>query len=188
MQTEKLLDDWLFEQHSKQIIRGWLKQLRYFYFKRAWGGHANDGDEFQIAFLFADRQDLINKIGKLGLTLNTIPYDFPRPIIGESYLAKEYNKFKNEIKPFDNLEQPGYSIIFGHKAFIWVYDNSIRISISGTHNKNLYEVTEDDLMVCVELERHFDNLGWQNLTDNSLEESVCCISQAKYPELYNWKS
>ena len=184
MQIDKLSDNWLFERHSKQTIKEWFRHLSYFYFKRAWGGHANDGDEFQVAFSFLDRQDLINKIGKLGLTLNIIPDDFPRPVIGQFYPAEEYNKFKNEIELFTDLEQPGHSIIFGHKVFIWVFENSIRITISGTRDDNRYEVTEDDLKVCIELEKRFDNLGWQKVIDKSLEKSVCCISLTKYPELY----
>jgi hypothetical protein len=184
MQIEKLSDNWLFEQHSKQTIREWLRQLSYFYFKRAWGGHANDGDEFQVAFLYTDRQDLLNKIGQLGLILNTIPNDFPRPLVGQSYSTDEFNQFKNEIKKFTDLEQPGHSIIVGQKAFVWVYDNSIQITISGTRDDNYYEVTEEDLKVCIELEKQFDILGWQKIIDKSLEKSVCCISQSKYPELY----
>ena len=184
MQQEKLSDNWLFERHSKQTLRAWLKQLRYFYYKRAWGGHANDGDEFQVAFAFSDRSDLLYKMGQLGLTLNTIPDDFPRPVIGHSYTVEEYTKFKIEIKQFTDLEQPGHSIIFGNKAFVWVYDNSIKITISGTRDDNCYEVTEDDLKVCIELEKEFDKLGWQTIIDKSLEKSVCCISQTKYPELY----
>lgn len=184
MQIEKLSDNWLFERHAQRTIRAWLRQLRYFYFKRAWGGHANDGDEFQVAFSFTDRQDLINKVGQLGLTLNTIPEDLPKPAIGQPYPTDEYNKFKNEIKQFIDLEQPGHSIIFEHKAFIWVHDHSIHISISGTRDDNRYEVTEDDFNVCIQLEKQFDNLGWAKTIDKSLEESVCCLSQAKYPELY----
>lgn len=184
MQLEKLSDNWLFQRHDQRKIKAWLRQLRYFYFKRAWGGHANDGDEFQAAFSFTDRQDLINKGGQLGLTLNTIPEDFPRPVTGQPYTADEYDKFKNEIKQFTDLEQPGHAVIFGHKAFIWVHNHSIHITISGTLDNNRYEVTEDDLNVCIELEKQFDRLGWKKTVDKSLEESVCCISQAKYPELY----
>ena len=184
MQADKLSDKWLFARHSKRELRSWLGQLRYFYFKRAWGGHANDGDEFQVAFSFIHRQDLLDKIGQLGLTLNTIPEDFPRPVIGQSYPSEEFEKFKNEIKPFRDLEQPGLSKIFGHKVFIWVQENSILITVAGTRDDNRYQVTEDDFKACLELERHFDKLGWQNIIDNSLEKSVCCISQTKYPELY----
>lgn len=184
MQIEKLSDNWLFERHSKQAIREWLKQLRYFYFKRAWGGHANDGDEFQVAFLFTDRHDLLNKIRQLGLTLNPIPNDFSRTVIEQPYIADEHKKFKNQIQKFTDIEQPGHSIIFGHKAFVWVNDNSIQITISGTRDDNHYEVTEDDLKVCIELEKQFDKLGWIKIIDKSLEKSVCCISKTKYPELY----
>jgi hypothetical protein len=184
MEMEKFSDNWLFQRHSKRTIKEWLAQLRYFYFKRAWGGHANDGDEFQVAFLFTDRRDLITKIGQLALTLNIIPDDFPRPVIGQPYPADEFNKFKNEIKNFPDLEQPGHSTIFGHNVFIWIHDKSIHITVAGTPDDNRYEVTEDDLKVCIELEKHFDSLGWQKIVDKSLEESVCCISQTKYPELY----
>jgi hypothetical protein len=184
MQIEKLSHKWLFEHHSEHTIREWLQQLRYFYFKRAWGGHANDGDEFQVAFSFFERQDLINKIGQLGLSLNVIPDDFPRPVIGQSYPSEEFYKFKSDIKQFRDLEQPGHSIIFGHKVFIWVHGNSFNISISGTRDSNYYYVTEDDFKVCMELEKQFDNLGWQNIVDKSIEKNVCCISRTKYPELY----
>lgn len=184
MQIDKLSDNWLFERHAKQTIKAWLRELRYFYFKRAWGGHANDGDEFQVAFSFADSQDLQNKLGQLGLSLNSMPDNFPRPVIGQPYLADAFKQFKNEIKKFPNLEQPGDSIIFGCKVFIWVHDNSIHITVSGTKDDNRYEVTEDDFKICLELEKHFDHLGWQKIMDQSLEKNVCCISKAKYPELY----
>lgn len=183
MPIDKLSDNWLFERHAKQTISAWLRQLRYFYFKRAWGGHANDGDEFQVAFSFADRQDLENKLGQLGLTLNTIPDNFSGP-----YPADEFGKFKNEIKKFPDLAQPGHSIIFGCTVFIWVHNNSINITVSGTKDGNRYEVTENDFKICLELEKHFDSLGWQKIMDNSLEKSVCCISRAKYPELYEEKT
>jgi hypothetical protein len=184
LKMEKLSDNWLFEKHTKHTIRAWLGHLRYFYFKRAWGGHANDGEEFQVAFSFTDRQDLLDKTEQLGLTLNTINKNFPKTVNGAPYPAHEYKKFKNEIKSFTDLEQPGQSIIFGHKAFVWVYNNTIQINISGTRDENLFEVTEDDLNVCIELEKQFDKLGWQKIIDKSLENSVCCISQTKYPELF----
>lgn len=184
MQIERLPDNYLFERHPKETVRSWLLHFRYFYFKRAWGGHANDGDEFQVAFSFTDREDLINKTGKLGLSLNKIPDDFPRLVIGRSYTGEEFSQSKSEIKAFPDLEQPGYSIIFGHSAFIWVYDKSIRITVAGTRDNNRYEVSEADFDVCIALERHFDALGWRMITDRSLEKSVCCISRIKYPELY----
>jgi len=184
MQVDKLSENWLFEKHSKETIKEWLRQLRYFYFQRAWGGQANDGDAFQVAFIFFDRNDLVNKIKLLGLNLNIIPDNFPRPIIGQSYTAAEFEKFKHVVKRFPDLEQPGYSTIFGHKVFIWIYENSIKISIAGTKDNNRYNVDKEDFNVCLELEKYFDNFGWLNIIDKSVERSACCISQSKYPELF----
>jgi hypothetical protein len=186
MHLEKLSDKWLFARHSRQTIREWLRQLRYFYFIRAWGGHANDGDKFHVAFIYNDREDLIYKIEQLGLTLKSIPGDFPSPANGQSHSMHKNYTLKNEIKQYTYLEQPGDSIIFGHKVFVWVHENSIHITISGTEDNNRYEVTEADMKICIELEKHFDNLGWEKIIDTSLEKSVCCISKKKYLELYEY--
>lgn len=151
MKTEKLSEKWIFERHSKTEVKEWINNLKYFFFKRAWGGHANDGDEFQTAFLFTNKEDLISKIEKLGLKFNTIPDDYPRPILGKSYSVDEFKKFKSEIQLFPNLEQPGHCNIFGKNAFIWIQQKSITIIVSGTKN-NPYEVTQEDFEVCRKLE------------------------------------
>lgn len=184
MELDKLSENWLFRQHSKHTIREWVRQLRYFYFKRAWGGHANDGDDFQVGFIFSNKDDLVNKIGLLGLALNSIPETHPRPVLGQLYSTAEFEKFKSEIQIYPDLEQPGRSVIYGFKTFIWVNENSIKISISGTKDNNRYEVSEEDFIVCLELEKHFDKLGWQNVHDKSLEKDICCISRSRYPELF----
>ncbi|WP_435354953.1 hypothetical protein [Emticicia sp. SJ17W-69] len=185
MKIDKLSESYLFQQHSKQTVKLWIKQLKYFHFKRAWGGHANDGDEFQVAFSFTDREDLINKIEQIGFSLNIIPPDFPRAIIGHSYTGTEFTKFKSEIKEFPDLEQPGHKNIFGCNTFIWVYESFIKIKVAGTKDGNLYEVSEEDFGICKILESYFDKLNWSNFLDKSLEDNACCISQKRYPELYN---
>ena len=62
MKPDKLSDNWLFQQHSKKTIAGWVEQLQYFSFTRAWGAYANDGDAFRVAFAYTDKQDLIDKL------------------------------------------------------------------------------------------------------------------------------
>ena len=185
MQMDKLSDDWLFGRHAKQTIKTWLRQLNYFYFVRAWGGHANDGDAFKVRFIYNDKQDLTDKLKRIGIILTTIPDNFPRPVIGQPYPAEEFDKFKSEIGKYPNLEQPGYSILFGYQVFVWVYDNTFEVSVAGTKDDNRYEVTAADFRVCVDLEKHFDRFGWQQLIDRALEQSVCCVSKTKYPELYD---
>lgn len=155
MEIDKLSDIWLYQRHSKQTIKAWVNHLKYFYFIRAWGGHANDGDTFKVGINYTDKEDLIFRLGQLELTLDVRPEDFP-----------------------------AYSTIFGYKAFVCIYDNTIEISISGTKDENYYEVTEADYKVCLELESKFDTLNWYKLTDKTLEKKVCCVSKTKYPELF----
>ncbi|OON68819.1 hypothetical protein [Hymenobacter sp. CRA2] len=184
MALDKLSDSWLFQQHSRATIKEWVNQLRYFCFIRAWGGHANDGDEFRAQLQYADRADLLAKLGRLGIHPNRLPPDFPRPVVGQAYPAAEFKQFKSEIRRFPDLEQPGHVVLFGYRVFMWVTDFAIQLSVSGTRDDNRYEVTEDDFRACRDLERHFDVFGWQQALDRTMQQSVCCISRTRYPELY----
>lgn len=65
-----------------------------------------------------------------------------------------------DITGNSDLEQPGHTEIFGHKVFMWVSEHHIEISVSGTKDGNLYDVSEADLEVCLELEKQFEVLGW----------------------------
>jgi len=67
MQIDKLSEDRIIGRHSKPELRRWINTLRYFYFIRAWGGHANDGDTFKAAIRYASQEDLQNKLRLLGL-------------------------------------------------------------------------------------------------------------------------
>jgi len=185
MNIEKISDNWLFENHSKQTIKEWLKRLKYFYFIRACGGQTNDFDAFRLDILYSDKQDLIEKLGQLGITLNTIQDNFPRPVDGKQYTLTEFENFKDEISRFRNLEQPKKKRIFGYHSFVWITDSTIQISISGTNDKNPSGVAEANFQVCVDLERQFNRLKWQNFKDKRIEENICCISKTRYPELYD---
>ena len=184
MKIDKLPDTWLYETHSKEQISEWANGLKYFYFFRAWGGHANDGDSFKASIKFSNRQDLIDKLSKLGITLATIPADHPRPVIGKSYTHEEYKRFKNEIKDFPDLEQHSHRLINGSRCFVWAEKGSISFSVFG-EDGDLYSSSQADFETCKNIESSFDKAGFQDQKDNSLESSVCCISKTKYPELFN---
>ncbi|MGI4883521.1 MAG: hypothetical protein ACRYFR_01010 [Janthinobacterium lividum] len=184
MQLSKLSSGWLFQRHSEQTIKRWVQRLEYFYFVRAWGGHANDGDAFKARFSYADAQDLLHKLGQLGVTLSVIPEGFPRPVVGKKYSAAAYDRFKSEIQRFKNYEQPGHVLVAKHEAFIWVSDDEFEISVAGTKDHNRYEVTEDDFTACVALEKVFHGLGWRNTGNEKVAKSICWLSRATYPELY----
>ena len=184
MEIENLQDGWLFQRHSKQLLSEWVKQLRYFHFIRAWGGHANDGDSFKAAFNYEGRQDLVDRLEQLGVTLEIIPDNYPRLVIGQPYPYEEFEKFKSEIRGHEDLEQPKYRVVFGHSVFIWVSENGIEISVSGTKDGDRYEVSSADFDVCLNLEKDFDGLGWMKFLDKTIEQNVCCISPSRYPELF----
>jgi len=183
MQIDKFSDQWLFETHTSEQISEWVNQLKYFYFFRAWGGHANDGDSFKATLKYTDQSNLIDILSKIGVTIQTIPPDYPRAITGKSYTYDEYKKFKTEIKDFPDLEQPSHSIINGAKCFIWVESNIITFSVFGT-NSDLYNVTQADFDACKKIEAAFDNAELQNYIDLNIEKSASCISSKKYPELF----
>ena len=82
------------------------------------------------------------------------------------------------------MNNRGIQKIFGFKTFIWVYDGAIQISVSSTKDDNPYEISEVDFDICLQLEKNFTELGWQNLIDRKIEQSILCISKSKYPELF----
>jgi len=185
---EILPDSWLFETHPESELRAWVRQLRYFHFIRAWGGHANDGDEFKAAISFSGREDLLKKMNQIGVVLNMLPEDFQKPVMGKSYSYEEFKAFKNEIREFKDLEQPGRVSIFNQEVHIWIITSSIHISISGSRDGNRFEVSDADFQSCLILEKEFDKLGWLVFIDRNLEKSVCCVSPLKYPLLYDQPS
>lgn len=181
---EKRSDWYMFGLHSKETIAGWVRQLRYFYFVRAWGGHANDGDTFQAGILFKDRKDLENKLLNLGIVPGVIHPDDPQPVPGQPYSGIEFQQFKLSVYQFPDMEQPGHVYIAGQRVFVSVGNTAIKFSVSGTADDNLYEVSEADFSACLKIEQEFAQLQWQPSKDTSLEQSKSCVSPSSYPEFY----
>ena len=184
MQIEKFQDKWLFQRHSKDEVKKWVKQLRYFYFERAWAGHNNDNYRFVASFRYNFKEDLLDKLHRLGIEVNVLPPDTPRPIVGVSYPAEEFWKFKISVRRFPDLEQPGITTINSLPCHIYIDDTSFQISVSGTKDGNVYEVTAEDLKVCKHLEAFFDTLDLERERDFEIEKDAACISRNKYPELF----
>ena len=184
MEIEKFQNKWLFQVHSKDELKEWVKQLRYFYFVRAWGGHNDDNDRFVASFRYNSKENLLDKLQRLGIKANILPPDTPRPVVGVSYPADEFWKFKITVRRFADLEQPGKTTINSLPCHIYIDDGSIQISVSGTKNGNVYEVTNEDLEICKQLESFFDKLDLQSERDFEIEKDAGCISRNKYPELF----
>ena len=180
-ELHKYSERYLFETHSKETIRHWLNNLKYFYFNRAWGGHAGDGDAFVAFFKVNDEEELLCLTDKLGIELEELPENNPKPIKGKSYTSLEYNQFKTAISSFPKFRQPGRTMIKGIESFLWVDQNNIlKISISGSSDKNYYVVSEQDFKNSLKLETWFFKRGLYPFRAKMIEERSTIISRSKY--------
>ncbi|MGC3946402.1 MAG: hypothetical protein QM762_18090 [Chryseolinea sp.] len=184
MNIQRLSNAWLFERHPEEEIRRWVNNLRYSYFKRAWGGHANDGDEFMLTLSYQDKDDLLHILKSIGVKLSSIPKDHPKPIRGKSYTHDEYSFFKSALSDFPEYEQPRHIAVSGVKCFCWIENKKINITLSGGRDGNLYEVSEVDFENCKKLEELIAKEGLADKVSRDCENSVTCISRARYQELF----
>jgi|GEM_PF-887315 len=173
----------LFQQHSNQTIRTRIEGLHYFCFTRTRGRHAGIKNSFTADFGYGNRQDLLHKIKQLGITLQTIPVVFPKPITADNYIPGECRENKSEIRRFKYYEQPGHTQLFGQPAFVWITDNSITISVSGSRNGNYCAVTADDLVVCLAIEKELLQLNWESLPEQNMSSDARGTAMATHPEL-----
>lgn len=184
MNTEKFSDNYLFENHSKSEVKRWNKMLKYGYFKRAWGGHANDGDEFGIWLKYNNQNELLKILNALGIELKKIPKNHPKPIPGKSYSFTEFEKFKSEIKEFPEFEQPSHIKVNSVPCFMWIESGKISMTFSGAKDGNRYEVGEEDFENCLRIEKIITDMELKTYVSTDFENWVTHISKKKYPELF----
>jgi hypothetical protein len=182
----KFSDNYLFETHSKEEIRRWNSQLKYGFFKRAWGGHANDGNEFGISLKFDNENELLHICKSLNIKLKLLPENYPKPIKGKGYTPKEYQKFKNEITDFPQYEQPSHIKLNDSSCHCWISNQRIRLTIHGASG-NSYEVIEKDFEFCLKIETLITKKGIAKYVDFNFENSSTIISRERYPELFSKK-
>ena len=184
MSLDRIPEDRLFQNNTKEEIIGWVKQLKYFHYMRSRGGHNCEGDSFCVYFKYSDKSDLTAKLNKLGITLDKlqegdIAFD---PL--ESYSFEDLDKLKIVIAHFGDLVQPQNTHIDNYNVHVWVLPNSFEISVSGTKENNAYKVSEEDFQICLYLESLFDKLGWSGLQNEDIKKYPHCISEEIYPELF----
>ena len=184
MNLDKISEERLFQNNTKEEVMRWCQELKYFHYMRSRGGHNCEGDSFCVYIKYADREDLIRKLNQIGIELHPLQDGFIAFDPFESYSIEELDKLKITIADFNDLEQPQYVDVFGHKAHIWVITRRFEISISGTKDRQTYKVSEDDFKVCQLLEAEFDKLAWSSILDEDIKQQIHCVSREKYPELY----
>lgn len=185
MNFDKISDERLFQNNSKEEIKRWCQSLQFFHYMRARGGHNCEGDSFCVYFKYENRDDLISKLAQIGVELSPMDEGFISFDPFESYSIDDLDKLKITILEFNDLEQPQYVEIFGQRVHIWVMSNRFEISVSGSKDEQTYKVSNDDFDVCMKLEEEFDKLGWESIIDKEIEDQVHCISNKKYPELFS---
>jgi len=184
MNLDKISEERLFQNNTKEEIMRWCKKLDFFHYMRDRGGHNCEGDSFCAYFKFSDREDLMLRLSQIGVTLNRLEEGFIAFDPFESYSFDDLDKLRITIGQFKDLEQPQYVEIFGYKVHIWVLENRFEISVSGTRDKQIYKVSEDDFLVCLELEEQFKKIGWETILDEEIKKHPHCISIEMYPELF----
>lgn len=184
MNINKISEDRLFQNNTKEEITRWIQALQYFHFLRARGGHNCEGDSFCVYFKYSGRQDLIDKLDQISVVPNKLTEEFIAFDPFESYSLDDLNKLKITIPQFNDLEQPQHTRIFGYNVHIWVMQERFEISVSGTKDGKTYKVSDKDFEVCVALEKEFERLGWRSVLDNDIKKHAHCISKNIYPELF----
>lgn len=184
MNLDKISEERLFQNNTKEELIRWCTNLRYFHYMRSRGGHNCEGDSFCVYFRYAGLDDLQEKLSLLGVTLNKLEDGYIAFDPFESYSFEDLDKLKITITRYPEYEQPQYAEIFGCKVHLWIMNNRFEISVSGSRDGKTYKVSEDDFGVCLALEKQFDKLGWNAILDEEIKEQIHCISKDKYPELF----
>ena len=184
MENGRLSKGRLFQRHSPDQIKEWVNGLRYSYFIRAWGGHANDGDEFNLTLNYQDKNDLLDILKRLGIQLNSLPKKPLTPTPGQSDTHNEFTIFHNPIQDLTGYQQPKHTDFNGIKCFCWIAKGKIRFSISGGLDGDSYEVSETDFQTCKKLEALIIDLELTGKVSKALEDSVTCISKTRYGDLF----
>jgi hypothetical protein len=181
METQRLSNARLFHQHPPELIKRWVNSLKYSYFKKAWGGQASDGDEFNLALKYKDKDDLLDILKRLDIRLKCVDKN-PESNLGEP--NRQFTIFFNPIKDFPEYEQPKHIDFNGIKCFCWIENGEIRFSFSGGQNGNPYEVGETDFDACKKLELLVMDSELTGKVSRALEDAVTCISKTRYRDLF----
>lgn len=183
MEVQNLSSEWLFQRHTEEEIKKWIRNLEYSYFIRAWGGHANDGDEFSLTLRYNSKSDLLDILNRLNIKLSVIPRDHARPIPGKTYTHDEYAVLRSEIEDYPGYKQPGRTEVSGIKCFCWIERGRVEFTFSGAADGNLYEVSELDFENCRMLEQIISKKQLIDKVSRDRESSVTCISRRRYLNL-----
>lgn len=161
---------WLYETHHRAELCEWATRLQYFRFCRAVGGHANDGDALRVALRADTESALLTLFAAVDVVPVSVEPDAPTPRPGVAYGAGEYAKFPSRIGRFPQLGQPGHVEIDGAKAFVWVRDDRLTISLADPDDP--FAVTADTVGSAVVIEARLARFA-TTIIDPPLDDRHC---------------
>ncbi|HKP39617.1 hypothetical protein [Mycobacterium sp.] len=171
---------WLYETHSAVELHEWALRLHYFRFCRAFGGHANDGDQLRVALNAPTETELRNLFTVLGVPAHAIAPDTPDPKRGTAYTLAQYAVFPSRIDRVPTISQPGRVQIAGHNAFAWAHDGRLTFSLSDDDAP--FDVTERTVDAALAIERRLLLVATEVL-DPPLDNRHC-ICPKYYPAVW----
>ncbi|MBK7003172.1 MAG: hypothetical protein IPH35_25615 [Rhodoferax sp.] len=137
---------------SQKAADQWNRQLRFFRFYFAHGGHANDMDMLSAGIRFAPTEaGLLDVFARLGIELQRIPASMSRREVGRSYNSDDWDKYADPIRAYPAFACPGFVSIQGMPAQLDVSVDHIRIAISGARG-NHWVIDDKDFHNALALE------------------------------------
>ncbi len=171
----------LFEPHSREELARWAPTLRFFRYCRAVGGHSgSDADELRVALRVETRAELDRVLSALGTRATPLAPDEPEPEIGRSYTGYEWQAFRQRMRGFPDLEQPGHIDLAGTRAFAWVGAERLTLTVGDPDRP--YEVTDRAVAAARWVEPLLGPVA-DAVIDPPLDDPHCICPQ-RYPELW----
>jgi hypothetical protein len=166
---------------SEEFLKSWAKQLDYFRYVIAPGGHANDIDELILALQYTGENDLVEILDDLQIQYKRYPEKPPQAEPGKTYTAEEFDKLPPLILGTRWLEQPGWQMMDSVPIFVWCANGTIKISIVGPQEKG-WVIGQAEFENAKRLEQHFDRYAG-SIIDPPIEVKGC-ICPKYYPEYW----
>jgi hypothetical protein len=179
MNEESRWQLYLYETHSEQVLRSWAHALQYFRFCRAYGGHANDGDQLLVAIQLQSEQDLLEIFGALRIPVEPTTEREPRSVLSApSELARLPPKIP--LVHIPGFFQPGHCSIAGAHVHAWVQTGRLELSIADAQSP--YDVTVAAVESARAVERLLDPLAGRLL--DPPQDNKNCICPKYYPSFW----
>ena len=157
----------LFRLNSKEDVFKWITKLKYFIFERAFGGHANDGDELTTAITYSTIKELTELSRKLGISLDSL------------------DKQHEELISSNQLTS---SLFLGHQIINnsrWGIHLSNKAIILSALNSSPYCISNTDFEACKGFESYIVKYQLENLVPvDLLKERPRAITIERYSEYF----